>query len=87
MSQGDGDVRGPWNQGGDWDFVEDPEAAVDGGAGDAQVQLSAEDEALDTQLTERTMSNVEDDPITGAELGAGEGAGRVNIIPEEEAAE
>lgn len=89
MSQGDGDERGPWNQGDLWDFVEDPEelAAVDGGAGDAQVQLSAEDEALDTQLIERTMSNVEDDPITGAELGAGEGAGRVNIIPEEEAAE
>jgi Mn-containing catalase len=91
MSQGPGDERGPWNQGELWDFVEDPDelAAVDGGDGAASVALNDNDAALDAQLTARTASQVEDDPITGAELGAGEGAGRVNIIPEEpeEAAE
>jgi Mn-containing catalase len=91
MSQGPGDERGPWNQGELWDFVEDPDelAAVDGGDGEASVALNDNDAALDAQLTARTASEVEDDPITGAELGAGEGAGRVNIIPEEpeEAAE
>jgi Mn-containing catalase len=85
MSQGPGDERGPWNQGDLWDFVEDEDelAAVDGGGGDAQVAMNENDAALDAQLTARTASQVEDDPITGAELGAGEGAGRVNIIPDE----
>jgi Mn-containing catalase len=85
MSQGPGDERGPWNQGDLWDFVEDEDelAAVDGGEGDAQVAMNENDVALDAQLTARTASQVEDDPITGAELGAGEGAGRVNIVPDE----
>ncbi|WP_250476074.1 manganese catalase family protein, partial [Caballeronia sp. GAFFF1] len=34
MSKGD-DARGPWNEGGDWKFVEDPQPAVDGGDGTA----------------------------------------------------
>jgi Mn-containing catalase len=89
MSQGPGDERGPWNQGELWDYVTNPDelAAVDGGEGDAQVAMNENDIALDAQLTARTASDVEDDPITGAELGAGEGAGRVNIIPEVDAAE
>lgn len=33
MSQGEGSTRGPWNEGDDWDFVEDPAPAVDGGDG------------------------------------------------------
>jgi len=87
MSQGPGDERGPWNQGDLWDFVENPDelAAVDGGDGAATVALNEEDAALDAQLTARTTSEVEDDPITGAELGAGDGAGRVNFVPEEAA--
>lgn len=89
MSQGPGDERGPWNQGDLWDYVTAPDelAAVDGGDGDAQVAMNENDAALDAQLTARTASDTEDDPITGAELGAGEGAGRVNIIPDEDAAE
>ena len=42
MSQGDGgDIRGPWNSGGDWEFVSDRDAqcAVDGGDGTASVKL------------------------------------------------
>jgi Mn-containing catalase len=31
MSQGDDAPRGPWNEGPDWEFVESPEPAVDGG--------------------------------------------------------
>src|SRR3954470_22431720 len=89
MSQGPGDERGPWNQGELWDYVTNPNelSAVDGGAGDAQVAMNENDAALDAQLTARTASDTQEDPITGAELGAGEGAGRVNIIPDEDAAE
>jgi hypothetical protein len=38
--QGDGDMRGPWNQGEHWDFVDDraKQAAVDGGDGSASVK-------------------------------------------------
>src|SRR3954468_21015223 len=89
MSQGPGDERGPWNQGELWDYVTTPSdlAAVDGGDGDAQVAMNENDVALDAQLTARTASDAEDDPITGAELGAGEGAGRVKIVPDLDAAE
>ncbi|HEU5436836.1 MAG TPA: manganese catalase family protein, partial [Telluria sp.] len=43
MSQGDGDMRGSWNQGDQWDFVSDrdKQSAVDGGDGTASVKLSA----------------------------------------------
>jgi Mn-containing catalase len=86
MSQGPGNQRGPWNQGELWDFVDDPRAlvAVDGEDGSATVQLEEGDATLDAQLTERTASITTKDPLTGAELGAGEGAGRVNIIEKED---
>jgi Mn-containing catalase len=87
MSQGPGDMRGPWNQGELWDFVESPTAAVDGGDGDAQVAMNENDAALDAQLKGRTASMTTEDPVTGAELGAGEGAGRVRIVQHEDAAE
>ena len=80
MSQGAGDARGPWNEGELWDYVSDPDAlsAVDGGIGDAQVEMTDADVSLDAQLTARTASLTTEDPVTGAELGAGNGAGRVN---------
>ncbi|AKK01179.1 MULTISPECIES: manganese catalase family protein [Pseudomonas] len=71
MSQGEPAVRGPWNQGDDWEFVEDPTPAVDGGDGLASVQLSKKDEALLMDMKARTMSNPESDPTTGADLGSG----------------
>ena len=71
MSQGEGSTRGPWNEGDDWDFVEDPAPAVDGGDGTASVQLSAEDEKLLMDMKARTMSDPDSNPITGADLGAG----------------
>jgi Mn-containing catalase len=70
MSKG-GDVRGPWNQGPLWEFVEAPEdqIAVDGGNGEASVQLSADEEAAVAAMATRTASDPSGDPQTGAELG------------------
>jgi Mn-containing catalase len=71
MSQGEGDMRGPWNQGEQWDFVEDREkqAAVDGGDGSASVKLSRADMAIAKKVAARTMSDPASEPRTGAELG------------------
>jgi Mn-containing catalase len=73
MSQGAGDVRGPWNQGDQWEFVEDREkqAAVDGGDGSSSVKLSRKDMAIAKDVATRTMSDPTSNPITGAELGEG----------------
>lgn len=71
MSQGAESTRGPWNQGDDWEFVEQPGPAVDGGDGSASVNLDADDEALLMDMKARTMSDPDSDPITGADLGSG----------------
>ncbi|QQN22043.1 manganese catalase family protein [Pseudomonas cannabina pv. alisalensis] len=64
-------VRGPWNEGEDWEFVESPEPAVDGGDGSASVQLNADDTEVLEMMKERTMSDPTSNPITGADLGSG----------------
>jgi len=71
MSQGPGEMRGPWNQGPDWDFVTDREKqmAVDGGSGEAEVKLPSDDIEVLKQMQLRTMSDPTTDPQTGAELG------------------
>jgi Mn-containing catalase len=71
LSQGEGSTRGPWNQGVDWDYVEDPKPAVDGGDGTASVELSAVEDSLLMDMKARTMSDPESNPITGADLGSG----------------
>jgi Mn-containing catalase len=73
MSQGDGEMRGSWNQGENWDFVSDREKqmAVDGGSGEAEVKLPPKDIDVLKALTTRTMSDPSIDPPTGAELGMG----------------
>jgi Mn-containing catalase len=78
MSQGPGDERGPWNQGAQWEYVDqrDAQAAVDGGDGSASVKLAAEALRAVNQMTQRTMSDPASDPTTGADLGAGPGAGK-----------
>jgi len=60
-----------WNQGEQWDFVEDraKQAAVDGGDGSASVKLSRADMAIAKKVAARTMSDPASDPTTGAELG------------------
>ncbi|GAB3379999.1 manganese catalase family protein [Azotobacter armeniacus] len=71
MSQGAGDMRGPWNQGAEWTFVETPQPAVDGGDGMATVTLPDKDVKVWKQMAARTMSNPTADPGTGADPGAG----------------
>lgn len=78
-SQGEGDLSGPWSEGDQWDVVNDIAAnlPVDGGDGTASVMLSADDQAVADALARRTMSRPGANPTTGADLGAGPGAGRM----------
>ena len=70
MSEG-GEVRGSWNSDKHFDYVKDPQPAVDGGDGSASVGLTPEQEALCKAMLKRTQSDPQGDPLTGAELGAG----------------
>jgi len=70
MSKGD-DARGPWNEGGDWQFIEDPQPAVSGGDGTATVNVSEQDIQTLQAMASRTASDPAADPTTGADLGAG----------------
>ncbi len=72
LSQGEGDLRGPWNQGPEWEFVENPEPAVDGGDGKPSVDLSKAQQKVVQQMAVRTQSDLSVDPLTGADLGSGE---------------
>lgn len=71
LSQGEGDLRGPWNQGPEWEFVDVPQPAVDGGDGMASVKLSKDQQKVVQQMAVRTQSDVSVDPLTGADLGSG----------------
>jgi Mn-containing catalase len=77
MSQGTGNLTGPWNSGPQWEVVSDREAqsAVDGGDGTAAVVLSEAQQAALDAMAARTLSDPDADPMTGADLGAGPGAG------------
>jgi Mn-containing catalase len=77
-SQGEGDTTGPWNSGEQWDRIDDLEQTmpIDGGDGIPSVTLDSNDQAVATKMAKRTMSNPSGDPLTGADLGAGPGAGR-----------
>lgn len=74
MSAGDDAPRGPWNEGPTWEFVEKPEPAVDGGDGLATVQVSQQDVDVLSAMAARTASATTSDPVTGADLGAGQEA-------------
>ncbi len=71
MSEGD-DPRGSWNSDENFEYVADPQPAVDGGDGLASVTLSKEQQALVKAKAKRTQSDPSVDPLTGAELGNGE---------------
>lgn len=77
MSQGEGDARGPWNEGEQWEYVDEREnqGAVDGGDGTATVKITKREEKLLNAAAARTSSSVGSDPTTGADLGARKGAG------------
>lgn len=70
MSEGDG-IRGSWNSDTHFDYINDPQPAVDGGDGTASVSLTPEQIALVRAMADRTRSDPDIDPLTGAELGAG----------------
>jgi Mn-containing catalase len=72
MSRGDESPRGPWNEGSDWEFVDAPEPAVDGGDGLATVNVSAGDAKVLRAMVSRTASDTSADPMTGADLGVGD---------------
>ncbi|WP_239577956.1 manganese catalase family protein [Archangium primigenium] len=79
MSQGAGDMRGSWNEGEQWDYVSDREkqVAVDGGSGRASIGLTPEELSVLQQNVRRTQSQETSNPVTGADLGAGPGSGRM----------
>lgn len=85
MSQGDGDAAGSWNSGELWEQVSDRDAqsALDGGDGECAVGLSEREQIAFEAMTLRTASNPDEDPITGAELAAGVGAGATKTAPRE----
>lgn len=79
LSRGEGEVEGPWNSGSLWQRVEetDEQIAVDGGAGDADVGLTAKERTAAEAMLTRLASATDAQPLTGADLGAGPGAGKV----------
>ena len=72
MSQGDGNMRGPWNNEAHFKVISDREqqAAVDGGDGLAQVQLDQLQAQAVQAMATRTASDLTADPMTGADLGS-----------------
>jgi Mn-containing catalase len=72
------DVRGPWNKGEEWQFISDMEecVAVDGGSGEASVELDTADAQLLKKMAQRTASRTDIDPPTGADLGSGGADGK-----------
>lgn len=80
--EGDGEARGPWNTGEQWEFVSDraEQMAVDGGDGTASVNLSEDEQAAVEAFAMRTMSRPDANPLTGADLGAGPGAGTTTPV-------
>ena len=78
-SQGEGDTTGPWNEGPQWDRVDDLEKVMpaDGGDGAPTVKLSRTEAAVEKKVMARTASDPASDPQTGADLGAGPGAGKI----------
>jgi len=82
LSQGEGNERGPWNEGDQWEFVDKDAAqsAVDGGDGDASVVLPADQETAVRAFAARTASDPTANPVTGADLGAGPGAGTTTAL-------
>jgi Mn-containing catalase len=78
-SQGEGDATGPWNEGPQWERVDDLSKVMpaDGGDGVPSVKLSRAEATVEKKVMTRTASDATSDPQTGADLGAGPGAGKI----------
>ena len=72
-SQGDGEQRGSWNSDENFEVVSDRERllAMDGGDGFGAVRLAPEQKRAVEAMAQRTRSNPDANPTTGAELGMG----------------
>lgn len=70
-SQGDGDLRGPWNSDENFRYVSDGETwqPLDGGDGLPSVQLTDRQKQCVRAMRQRTKSDPKGNPTTGAELG------------------
>lgn len=78
-SQGDGDMQGPWNSGEQWQRIDDLNEVLpadSGGEGTASVKLGGSDTSALTKMMTRLKSDAGSNPVTGADLGAGPGAGK-----------
>lgn len=78
-SQGDGDMQGPWNSGEQWQRIDDLNEVLpadSGGDGTASVTLGGSDTSALTKMMTRLKSDAGSNPVTGADLGAGPGAGK-----------
>lgn len=81
-SQGPGDARGPWNQGEQWEYVDinADSPPVNGGDGNPSVKLAAKQLKAVNKAAARTKSRTDVNPVTGADLGAGPGAGKTTPV-------
>ena len=79
-SQGEGDAQGPWNTGEQWEKIDDVEAELPFGGGEGLPSVGLTEAEADTAaaMMSRLKSDPHDDPLTGTELGAGPGAGKVS---------
>jgi Mn-containing catalase len=70
-SQGEGDMRGPWNSDENFQYVTDREQhlAMDGGSGMPEVAMNDQQREVLMQMAQRTRSDPSLNPETGAELG------------------
>jgi Mn-containing catalase len=71
-SQGEGDMRGPWNSDANFKYVADPSETqgIDGGSGMPEVKLGTVEKAIAEKLMLRTKSDLDSNPTTGTDLGS-----------------
>jgi len=84
MSQGEGDARGPWNNEPTFEYME-PQPAVDGGSGSAEMKLAGKDKQVVEQAATRLRSDPDADPVTGAMLGMNGANGIDDLATDSEA--
>lgn len=68
-SHGDAEVRGPWNSPENFEVLSGL-PAVDGGSGMAEVKLDSDERECLDRMSNRTASDTQSNPVTGADLGA-----------------
>ena len=79
-SQGEGDAAGPWNEGEQWEKLDDVAGnlPLDGGDGEASVSLGDQEMQGYAAMVGRLASDPGASPTTGADLGGGPGAGKLS---------